>query len=33
MAVAALASIPAAVLLIVFQRYITTGLTAGALKG
>ena len=33
MAVAALASIPAAILLIVFQRYITTGLTAGALKG
>ena len=33
MAVAALASIPAAILLILFQRYITTGLTAGAVKG
>ncbi len=33
MAVAALASIPAAVLLVFFQRYITTGLTAGAVKG
>ena len=33
MAVAVLASIPAAVLLIVFQRYITAGLTAGAVKG
>lgn len=33
MAVAVLASIPAAVLLILFQRYITAGLTAGALKG
>lgn len=33
MAVAALASIPAAILLILFQRYIATGLTAGAVKG
>lgn len=33
MAVATLASIPAAVLLILFQRYITAGLTAGAVKG
>lgn len=33
MAVATLASIPAAVLLVLFQRYITAGLTAGALKG
>lgn len=33
MAVATLASIPAALLLILFQRYITTGLTAGAVKG
>ncbi len=33
MAVATLASIPAAILLILFQRYITAGLTAGALKG
>lgn len=32
MAVATLASIPAAILLIVFQRYITSGLTAGAIK-
>jgi multiple sugar transport system permease protein len=33
MAVATLASIPAAILLVLFQRYITTGLTAGAIKG
>lgn len=33
MAVATLASIPAAILLILFQRSITTGLTAGAVKG
>lgn len=33
MAVAALASVPAAILLVLFQRYITTGLTAGAVKG
>jgi multiple sugar transport system permease protein len=33
MAVATLASIPAAILLIFFQRYITAGLTAGAVKG
>ena len=33
MAVAVLASIPAAVLLVLFQRYITAGLTAGAVKG
>src|SRR5579884_1662828 len=33
MAVATLASIPAAILLVLFQRYITTGLTAGAVKG
>ncbi len=33
MAIAVLASIPAAVLLILFQRYITAGLTAGAVKG
>ncbi len=33
MAVATLASIPAAILLILFQRYIATGLTAGAVKG
>ncbi len=33
MAVATLASIPAAILLVLFQRYITAGLTAGAIKG
>lgn len=33
MAVATLASIPATLLLVLFQRYITTGLTAGAVKG
>jgi multiple sugar transport system permease protein len=33
MAVAVLASIPAAILLIAFQRYITAGLTSGAVKG
>jgi len=33
MAVATLAAIPAAILLIAFQRYITAGLTAGAVKG
>ena len=33
MAVATLASIPAAVLLVLFQRYIPAGLTAGAVKG
>nr|HET6901947.1 carbohydrate ABC transporter permease [Ktedonobacteraceae bacterium] len=33
MAVATLASVPAAILLILFQRYITAGLTAGAVKG
>jgi multiple sugar transport system permease protein len=33
MAVATLASIPAAILLVLCQRYITTGLTAGAIKG
>jgi multiple sugar transport system permease protein len=33
MAVATLASIPAAILLILFQRYITAGLTSGAIKG
>jgi multiple sugar transport system permease protein len=33
MAVATLASVPAAILLIFFQRYITAGLTAGAVKG
>lgn len=33
MAVATLASIPAAILLILFQRSITAGLTAGAMKG
>lgn len=33
MAVGVLASIPAAILLIAFQRYITAGLTAGAVKG
>ncbi len=33
MAVATLASIPAALLLVLFQRSITTGLTAGAVKG
>lgn len=33
MAVATLGAIPAALLLIAFQRYITSGLTAGALKG
>jgi multiple sugar transport system permease protein len=33
MAVATLASIPAAMLLVIFQRYITAGLTAGAVKG
>ena len=32
MAVATLGAIPAAIILIVFQRYITAGLTAGALK-
>jgi multiple sugar transport system permease protein len=32
MAVATLASIPAAILLIFFQRYITAGLTSGAIK-
>jgi multiple sugar transport system permease protein len=33
MAIATLASIPAALLLIFFQRYITAGITSGALKG
>lgn len=33
MAVATLGAIPAALLLIAFQRYITSGLTSGALKG
>jgi multiple sugar transport system permease protein len=33
MAVATLGAIPAAILLIVFQRYITSGLSSGALKG
>jgi multiple sugar transport system permease protein len=33
MEVATLASIPAAILLVLFQRYITAGLTAGAIKG
>ncbi|HLI87998.1 MAG TPA: carbohydrate ABC transporter permease [Ktedonobacteraceae bacterium] len=33
MAVATLACIPAAILLVLFQRYITAGLTSGALKG
>jgi multiple sugar transport system permease protein len=33
MAVATLAAIPAAIILIVFQRYITAGITSGALKG
>jgi multiple sugar transport system permease protein len=33
MAVATLASVPAAILLILFQRYITAGLTSGAMKG
>ncbi len=33
MAIAVLASIPAALLLLFFQRYITSGLTSGALKG
>lgn len=33
MAVATLASIPTAILLVLFQRYITAGLTAGAIKG
>ena len=33
MAVATLASIPAALLLLFFQRYITSGITSGALKG
>jgi multiple sugar transport system permease protein len=33
MAIATLASIPAALLLLFFQRYITSGLTSGALKG
>jgi multiple sugar transport system permease protein len=33
MAVASLAALPAAVLLIAFQRFIAGGLTAGALKG
>ncbi|HET8845397.1 MAG TPA: carbohydrate ABC transporter permease [Ktedonobacteraceae bacterium] len=33
MAVAVLASIPTALLLVLFQRYITAGLTAGAIKG
>jgi multiple sugar transport system permease protein len=33
MATAVLASIPAVVLLLIFQRYITAGLTGGALKG
>lgn len=33
MAVATLSAIPAALLLILFQRYITAGVTSGALKG
>ncbi len=33
MALATLASLPAAILLVLFQRYITAGLTAGAVKG
>lgn len=33
MAVATLGAIPAAILLIAFQRYITSGLSSGALKG
>jgi multiple sugar transport system permease protein len=33
MAVATLGAIPAAIILIVFQRYITAGITSGALKG
>jgi len=33
MAVSALASVPAAFVLVLFQRYITAGLTAGAVKG
>jgi multiple sugar transport system permease protein len=33
MAVATLGAIPAAIILIAFQRYITAGVTAGALKG
>ncbi len=33
MAVATLGAIPAAILLVAFQRYITSGLTSGALKG
>ncbi len=33
MAVATLGAIPAAILLVTFQRYITSGLTSGALKG
>jgi ABC-type glycerol-3-phosphate transport system permease component len=33
MAVATLASIPTAILLVLFQRSITAGLTSGALKG
>lgn len=33
MAVATLASIPTAILLVLFQRYITAGLTSGAIKG
>jgi multiple sugar transport system permease protein len=33
MAVATLAAIPAALILIAFQRYITAGITSGALKG
>jgi multiple sugar transport system permease protein len=33
MAVAALGAIPAALILIAFQRYITAGVTSGALKG
>ncbi len=33
MATATLASLPTAILLVLFQRYITAGLTAGAVKG
>ena len=33
MALATLAAIPAAILLLFFQRYITSGITSGALKG
>jgi multiple sugar transport system permease protein len=33
MAVSTVACIPAAILLVLFQRYITAGLTSGALKG